>query len=375
MFPADDPQWRVTNILSDDNQSAWVFAFNHGIDDQQSVNILTQDLLGYISSNNPEPVSLPLPPNVEKAICPGPPNLLTLLWSLYQMYNSIRMPKVVPRRIEEGLKTHPESFLRYTDPDQRRTICELVTLSEEATARLRRRSKEEGVTVTSALTAAMLVINSLLLQENSNSKFSTSLDDMTLRFLLSVGLRPFGVQSKNSDDWSGGSVACAGGALDFVIRVPSEACSPLTREFTAESNESLQIDESFWDLARRSQDISKFLIKVGFVPESQRLFGIGMEVVDILKAVEIEARNPASLGRGYTCGVSSMGVVNFRESVAAVKGVFYGTSHGRNGVLSLLSCMTVNGVFTGCLQFPSPLIDRERAEKFKNILEKILVEL
>lgn len=41
--------FRLTNIISN-NQSAWVFCFNHGIDDQQSVNILTYDLLEYMSS-------------------------------------------------------------------------------------------------------------------------------------------------------------------------------------------------------------------------------------------------------------------------------------------------------------------------------------
>ena len=376
MFPADGPQWRLTNIHNKDGgESAWIFAFNHGIDDQQSVNILTQDLLDFVSGNGPTD-ALPLPPNVESAICPGPPNPLTLLWSIYQLYNSLRMPTVVPRRINEGLKSEADKYSNYADPDLRETICEVMMLSEEATARLRQRSKEEGVTVTNTLAAAMLVINAMLVLETDDPSSATPTEDVTLRFLLSVGLRPYGVESSDVEDWSKGTVACAGGAIDYIMKVSHEAYAPLMNSMTASRDGSaLTMTHGFWDLARGSQELSKKLIDMGFVPESQRLFGIGMEVVDILKAVEIEARNRGSLGRGYTCGVSSVGLVNFSKAKVSVKGVFYGTSHGRNGVLSLLSCMTVNGVFTGCLQFPSPLIDRIRAEGVRSTLERILNNL
>ena len=40
-----------------------------------------------------------------------------------------------------------------------------------------------------------------------------------------------------------------------------------------------------------------------------RLFGLGMQYADILSIVEAEAKNPSTLGRGYTCGVSNVGVV------------------------------------------------------------------
>ena len=54
----------------------------------------------------------------------------------------------------------------------------------------------------------------------------------------------------------------------------------------------------------------------------------------------------------------------------SVRNVFYGTSQGRNGVLSLLSCVTVNdGSLSACLQFVSPLVsDKEANDSTQNIL-------
>jgi hypothetical protein len=94
----------------------------------------------------------------------------------------------------------------------------------------------------------------------------------------------------------------------------------------------------------------------------------------------MEAANPSSLGRGYSCGVSSVGVIDFDDVRLDNKGVrveeaYYGTSHSRNGVLCLLSCMTVRDTFTGCLQFPYPIVSKEMATKVKLSVESLLSSL
>ena len=115
-----------------------------------------------------------------------------------------------------------------------------------------------------------------------------------------------------------------------------------------------------------------------FVPESVRLFGIGMKVADILRVVELEAKNSASMGRGYSCGVSSMGVCDMgddqRLKLLPSQG-YYATSHARNGVLVLLSCMTIDGSFCGCMQFTEPLVNKNEAEEINSKIVKYIQKI
>jgi hypothetical protein len=128
------------------------------------------------------------------------------------------------------------------------------------------------------------------------------------------------------------------------------------------------------------------------VQESVRLFGLGMMYADILKVVDIAAGSTSSLGREYSCGVSNVGVVDLLPAAAeeslpketgnlfgffgvsaplplSVSEAYYGTSHARNGVLCQLSCQTVNGELFGCLQFPEPVVTREKAELLRKKVE------
>ena len=92
------------------------------------------------------------------------------------------------------------------------------------------------------------------------------------------------------------------------------------------------------------------------------------------------AANVNGLGREYSCGVSNCGVVTLPEFVNAgnqigsgggrnrrlvPKGVYYGTSHSRNGVVCQLSCQTTNGALYGCLQYPFPVLSKYEASLCK----------
>ena len=112
--------------------------------------------------------------------------------------------------------------------------------------------------------------------------------------------------------------------------------------------------------------------------QSVRLFGLGMRYADILSVVEAEARNPDTLGRGYTCGVSNVGVFSppadaklAPKALRAVAG-YYGTSHARSGVYCLLSSITVDGALCGCLQFTAPITPRAEAAAFRDGIAALL---
>lgn len=348
-FSSGSPRWRIVAVNSA-HRTALVFVVDHGIDDQTSVHLI----LGHIlTPSSREETSLPLPPSVEEAVS----NHLafrglswrTLLWAGYQLFNLLSRPRLIPTHFP---------LERVRDPAQRFTFCRFFDLSTEEMQGLHKAAKARGLSLTHLLSAAVLVATQSLVTA-SDKDFSPTL----LRFLLSVGLRPYGM---NRQDFTGGTVACAAGAVDYLAWLPLStllppSTSPLSP--TAISNTFL---ESFWSLARFCQDSSqRLLASWQVVPESVRLFDLGYQLVDIPQAVERDAHG-ASFGRGYSCGLSNMGKIDLgvsKEDGPSLERIYYGTSHGRNGVLMLLSCMTLrDGGFSGCLQFPGPLVDEEAAD-------------
>ena len=114
-------------------------------------------------------------------------------------------------------------------------------------------------------------------------------------FSLSIGTMPF--EAKNATDWKGRTV-------DYIVPVSSgarKACSILG-ESEIENAETEPIAcspdlEAFWKVAQVSRDNANDVIERGFVTESVRLFGLGMQYVDILQAVELDATSQQPLGR------------------------------------------------------------------------------
>lgn len=380
-FPEEGPQWKLTNIIYNNpekriNESAWVFCFNHGIDDQGSVNILVNDILHYCHQNgNLRIQTKQFPPSIEEAIAPGLPNLLTLLWSLLQLYNSLTFPAMLPFRLDPVKRENVNEYNSYGDPNKRTTFLKVINISPEETKALVDICRERGVKVTYALSAAMLLATSAYIQENGNDSL---LQDLKLRFLLSVGLRPYASKSykesnakNNDDDFTDGTVACAAGAIDYIMKISSKSTSS-AQSWTGSDSE---INDLF-EIAKTSKALAEATLQ--FVPESVRLFGLGMQYVDILRVVEMDAKNTNTMGRGFSCGVSNMGIVKLNKAHnddgdhLFVKAGYYGTSHSRNGVLCQLSCMTINNSFQGCLQFTHPLISYDEADIFTKRFERII---
>ena len=373
---------------SSPKRSAWVFCFNHGCDDQQSVNIIVNEILDHIYSHANSVVgqagrkSYPFPKSVEDAVAPAFLSWKTLKWAVFQLANQAANADVLPQKVLQNYKSDPVKYTEvYANPDNRRTFLEYFTLSREETAALRVVCRSNKVTITNALSACILSLTSEFFQSGFSGTGNTDLKNKDLRFLLSVGLRPFGVKNhldndrKNMmPDWTQGTVACASGAVDFVVSVP-------TPQLPQDSDTIQRVD--FWDLARTCKEKAKNIIENEcYVPESVRLFGFGMKYADILAVVDVESKNPGTMGRGYSCGVSNMGLVSLpvpsstsTSSDLQIREGYYGTSHARNGVFCLLSSMTVGDNFCGCLQFTSPFISIEEAKEFKEKLNRMISNL
>lgn len=80
------------------------------------------------------------------------------------------------------------------------------------------------------------------------------------KFLMAVDLRRFGVgPHKGTDDWTGGTVACAGGAIDYVVKVPDGSGRKLIGEDGEAAAKAAR--EEFWRLARRCKDATRDLVE------------------------------------------------------------------------------------------------------------------
>ena len=161
--------------------------------------------------------------------------------------------------------------------ENRRTKTELFEISEEKMTKIRTLCKSNDITVTQFFSALMLyVTDAIIINEKATGDNNLS---RKLRFLLSVGLRPFGTDGI-SKDWTGGTIACAGGALDFVITIKGK--NILVADGQIEIVHGA-LPEAFVNTAKLCRDKAKNLFDRGFVQESVRLFGLGMKYADILQ--------------------------------------------------------------------------------------------
>jgi hypothetical protein len=162
-----------------------------------------------------EPKSIPFPETMEKAVAPEPIGWKTFLWSIYQLGNAISGALVLPKELSSILKATTEAEAEKYSIDKRRTTIETFKLNRETLDEIKRYSKSNNVTVTQFLSAAILFLTDFIILDTQSEDYN--FPTRNLRFLLSVGLRPYSsikfnnqnnVDSEN--DWTGETVACAG---------------------------------------------------------------------------------------------------------------------------------------------------------------------
>ena len=170
-------------------------------------------------------------------------------------------------------------------------------------------SSRRKLSITNILSAAMLCVSTAFLQDMNHCHDCHLIDDrdddnmleeLKLRFLLSVDLRPYGTSSTttvsptsfttsatttsaidrkdDNNDFTGGTVACAAGAIDFIVPM-TKRMSKLILPWASSSSSILssEFKDEFWQLVAQTRDSSSMIIdEFDLVPESVRLFGLGM---------------------------------------------------------------------------------------------------
>jgi len=193
------------------------------------------------------------------------------------------------------------------------------------------------------------------------------------KFLLAVDLRRFDA-AKPNEDWTGGTMVCAGGAIDFAITLKDSFVEAIVNNSTSSS---LVEQQQFWNLARQCREETLQFIKTDKVRETAIMFDWGMNYVDIREIMKLEAVNPKTLGRLYSTGLSNMGVFKYQTNYAQVllKSLHYATSHTVTGILYQLSCGTINGDLFCTFQFTEPITSRNDGEKFASRAMELINQL
>ncbi|CAM9907347.1 unnamed protein product, partial [Ectocarpus fasciculatus] len=369
------PNWRVETIrLSGpgspgrrSRRTALVCTMNHALEDQRSSNVMLQGILeaaagtasGPADSADDDAAGFDLPPSMEAAIVEGKRIRRNTLWYMWaQARATIAKPVVLP----DGLPSVTE---RIEGGDEgpfgvksRKSTCEFSSVSaDDVSAMLQACSRERGLTLSGALSAAcQMACSDVAHAEGSRGS-------NLYKFLLAVDLRRFGSgEYSDMDDWTGGTVACAGGAIEYAVKVPAGSGSRLVGRNGEEAARVAR--EEFWRLAKRCKTATRDMVEKETLREAVAFFDWVMDNIHVWKSVDIESRNAKTLGRAYTCGVSNMGRYPFDTEVGnlSLKAVHYGTSQSTRGSLFQLSCGTIDGELFMTLQFAEPLVTRKTGE-------------
>ena len=381
MDTATGPLWYLKVLLHKEGSLALLFVFNHAISDQASANTMVHELLDMLNQGVPPQLApQPFPPSIEEAVLGPARNTFGLTTIKYAVREGLL--GALPITLQPHPSRQPPQAPSGLPAATRRTICEFRRLEADDLASLVQACKARGLTVTAALSAAMLY---------ATSDFAHALGDESsvhnYRLLLSLNMRAFSLgklgQATGGEDWADNAVASAAGAMDVLARVKAQSGTALRQSSSSSEEEDKR--EAFWAVAKQCRQELLDFVAAGYVPESVQLFDWGMQTLELNEVVEKEAENPKTLGRAYTCGVSNMGVFgpgggkgddssSFSSSYGdyRLRGVHYATSHSLTGSLYQLSCGTVDGALCLTLHYAWPLVDRATAAAFADAVVDIL---
>lgn len=114
--------------------------------------------------------------------------------------------------------------------------------------------RERGQTLSGALSAACLMACSDVAHAEGSRGANR------YKFLMAVDLRRFGTgEHLDKDDWTGGTVACAGGAIDYVVKVAAGSGERLVGRAGEAAAKATR--EEFWRLAARCKTATRDMVE------------------------------------------------------------------------------------------------------------------
>jgi len=322
------PLWRLTlhRLNNGDGKCALVFASNHAISDQGSVNMLMDQMIADVASIEEngaitkKAASQEMPMAMEDSVL-GMENRWsdvqtagispsTLKYVADKAAEGFRNPVILPDSEKAGDSTlsaittimGQSAGGENQASSERKTVLQFRTLSKETTAALLEACRFHGVTITNALTAAAALTSSDFI-DGGDAKAGTK---RNYKVLQSLDMRRFGAQLDKCT-----TVACMAGSNDLMLGPIPDRSGESVRS-NPDSSESQKI---FWALAREGRmQTNKFVQSDGPV-HAVRVFDFAMTISDMNNLVDLTARSKDSQGRAYSAGVSNNGVYERQAAV------------------------------------------------------------
>ena len=174
-------------------------------------------------------------------------------------------------------------------------------LSSDATSALLGKCRENGVSITNALSAAATLTATDYIDNGEKSD-----KRRVYKVLQSLDMRRYGQQLDKGE-----SVGCQAGSMDLMH-------GPLT-DRTGErlrSNPTRSRLDQFWSLAKDGKEQTAAFIESDGPLHAVRVFDFAMTIADLNNLVHLTAQSKDSQGRAYSVGFTNAGVYEQLDSFA-----------------------------------------------------------
>jgi len=394
------------NSSASDQPCALLFAFNHAISDQRSVNMLIDHFIAEIASleeeqreNQHQALKNSIPMSMEECTLGGQTfSKIGLSTSLVSLDTLI----YVSQKAAEGLKNTPilpDNFimdeLDHTAIDNiipsgesrmmRHSMVEHRTLSKNVTTAILEKCRQSGVTFSNVMTAAMAFTSSDFVSGSTTvdgDLMTKSKKSRTYKVLQSLDLRRFGIQSDPCE-----TIGCHAGSHDLLLGPIPDFSGSYFR--SSMGSKHRKASERFWNLAKHSRDQTKRFIESGGAVNAVRVFDFAMSISDMNNLVHMAAYSKSIQGRAYSAGVTNAGVyekqfavrregdkqrsfVKSKHGRYEIEDIFFAGGHGQSGSLYHVSLLTVNEELKLTFHPVSPIVNRETSKLFADAFVDLL---
>lgn len=356
-------------------KTIWMFCFNHGMNDQKSINLLVTELMNFVHSyphsskvmenqcfngqKAQENKVLSFPPSMEVALSTDISVAKLFRWALPQIFSSpLKEASYVPSRLAQNYKEDPAKYAHFKDPSKRLCMIECLRLSKEETSALVRVCRSNDVTVTSALCAAMLSIASLFLQNGIvDGDKREELRTQNMKVLLPVCSRkyglPYGTRHQDSVDSARTEESMTTTFESAGKHTSDHICSDASSVAPDSSCNTSQYNSSF------STSVSSIVRGESCTVKGNNIFSSNVSSMDREDSCSTSKNNSmfsssvSSIVRGDSCS-STKGKKSFSSSVSSM-------SRGNSSGQVTSACSTsdwTRGVIVcaaGCVDFVVPV--------------------
>ncbi|KAL3925137.1 MAG: hypothetical protein SGILL_000609 [Bacillariaceae sp.] len=404
------PLWKVELHTDGGKKSALLLSFNHAISDQSSASRLTDQLMELVadyeassssgggrstssSTSCRTPKAQEIPPSVEESVL-GKGNRFkdiqtggigpgTIKYVAGKALEETKAPVILPDDFSTGgggvlgaLTTISGNVAGGEDDTKRTSVVAFRSLSKESSEALLAKCRENGVTVTQALSAALTLTSTDFVnkeQEGSSAK------ERNYKILQSLDMRRFGAGLDKGE-----SVGCLAGSMDLMHGPLKDGSGQKLR-----TNPTEQGLDMFWELAKEGKTQTEEFIASDGPSHAVRVFDFAMTISDLNNLVHLTAQSKDSQGRAYSAGFTNAGVFERLDSFEyegddaraplktkygkySIDDLYYAASNARSGCLYRFSCVTINGELKFTFHPAAPIVSAETNEQFADDLLELL---